>query len=160
MRYNGSIRTNPWSRVLLERPPDMYPLKHVPEFMESLSSLPHSQDPSNGLFWVRLIQSIPHRPISPRSIFTTHARLGLPSGLFPSSLPTNNPHAFPLLPHSYYMPWPSFPPWPFKLYLAEGTHYEVPFSAVFSTLPSPHPSSVRIFSSETSSQHSQSTLLP
>jgi hypothetical protein len=35
------------------------------------------------------MQSIPHHPISPRSILTlsTHLRLGLPSGLFPSGFP-------------------------------------------------------------------------
>jgi hypothetical protein len=41
-------------------------------------------------------------------LLSTHLRLGLPSGLFPSGFPTNilcSP------PHSCYMPCPSHPPW-------------------------------------------------
>jgi hypothetical protein len=40
---------------------------------------------------------------------SSHLRLGLPSGLFPSGFPTNIPHAFSS--HSCYMPCPSHPPW-------------------------------------------------
>jgi hypothetical protein len=38
---------------------------------------------------------------------STHLRLGLPSGLFPSIFPTKILNS----PHSCYMPYPSHPPW-------------------------------------------------
>jgi hypothetical protein len=41
---------------------------------------------------------------------STHLRLGLASGLFPSGFPTNILFGF-LSPHSCYMPCPSHPPW-------------------------------------------------
>jgi hypothetical protein len=41
---------------------------------------------------------------------STHLRLGLPSGLFPSGFPTNILHAFLGLPHSCYMPCPFYLP--------------------------------------------------
>jgi hypothetical protein len=43
-------------------------------------------------------------------ILSTHLRLRLPSGPFPSGFPTNILYAF-LFPHSCYMPCPSHPPW-------------------------------------------------
>jgi hypothetical protein len=46
--------------------------------------------------WARPIQSTSPHPTSTRSILilSTHPRLGLPSGLFPSGFPTNNLYAF------------------------------------------------------------------
>jgi hypothetical protein len=46
--------------------------------------------------WARPIRSTSPHPTSPRSILilSTHLRLGLPSGLFPSDFPTNNLYAF------------------------------------------------------------------
>jgi hypothetical protein len=44
-------------------------------------------------------------------ILSTHLRLGLPSGIFPSGFPTNILYAFNLLPHSCYMPRPFHPSW-------------------------------------------------
>jgi hypothetical protein len=66
-----------------------------------------------SLFWARSIQSIPSHPIYLRSILIlfTHLRLGLPSGLFPSGIPTNILYTFLFFPHSCYMPCPSRPPW-------------------------------------------------
>jgi hypothetical protein len=55
--------------------------------MEPEGSLPRSQVPSNGPY----PGPDPSNPISLRSILllSTHLRIGLPSGLFPSGFPTN-----------------------------------------------------------------------
>jgi hypothetical protein len=57
-------------------------------------------------------QSTPPQTIAPRSvlILSTHLRLGLPRGLFPSGFLTNNLHAFLFRPISCYLPNPSHPP--------------------------------------------------
>ena len=61
-----------------------------------------------SLFWASPIQSTWPQPTSWRSILilSTHLRLGLPSGLFPSGFPTRTLYA-PLLPHTSHMPSPS-----------------------------------------------------
>jgi hypothetical protein len=59
--------------------------------MEPEVSLPSSQEPSTD-FYPEPDRSSPYHPIaSLRSILIlhTHLRLGLPSGLFPSGVPTN-----------------------------------------------------------------------
>ena len=50
-----------------------------------------------------------HIPTSWRSflILSTHLRLGLPSGLFPSGFPTNTLYTPPLLTHTRHLPSPS-----------------------------------------------------
>jgi hypothetical protein len=60
------------------------------------------------LSWARPIQSTSPHPNSKISILilSTHLRLALPSGIFP----TNNLHAL-LFPHSGYMPGPRHSPW-------------------------------------------------
>jgi hypothetical protein len=60
---------------------------------------------------LNLSENNPVHITSPRSILilSTHIRLGLPGGLFPSDFPTNNLHAF-FSPHSFYMPRPCQPP--------------------------------------------------
>jgi hypothetical protein len=71
--------------------------RHSQRFMKPKSSLPHSQEPTTCPY-LEPDKSSPHspHPISLRSILmsSTHIRLGLPSGLFPSAFPTNNLHAF------------------------------------------------------------------
>jgi hypothetical protein len=87
-----------------------------------------------------------HRFITafPRAL--PHLHFGLPSGLFPSSIHTNNIYVFPFSPiraacHAYLILL-NFN----LLIILVSTSYEVPHYAVFSTLLSLHPFQVQIFS--------------
>ena len=81
----------PWCRVLLEKLTDLQPVKKFPafhgtrRFITALTSVRHL-----SLSWVSPIQSIYPHSTSWRSILilSTHLRIGLPSGLFPSGFPT------------------------------------------------------------------------
>ena len=82
----------PWCRVLLKKPTGLqlakkFPAFHgTPRFITALTSVRHLP-----LSWAGPVQSIYPHPTSWRSILilSTHLRLGLPSGLFPSGFPTN-----------------------------------------------------------------------
>jgi len=81
----------PWCRVLLEKLTGLQLVKKFPafygtrRFITALTSLRHT-----SLTWVNPIQSIYAHPTPWRSILilSTHLRLCLPSGLFPSGFPT------------------------------------------------------------------------
>ena len=81
----------PWSRVLLEKLTGLQLVKKFPAFhgtrmfITALTSVRHL-----SVSWARSIQSIYPHPTSWRSILilSTHLRLGLPSGLFPSGFPS------------------------------------------------------------------------
>ena len=81
----------PWCRVLLEKLTGLQLVKKFPafhgtrRFITALTSVCHL-----SLSWASPIQSIYPHPTSWRSIIilSTHLRLGLPSGLFPSGFPT------------------------------------------------------------------------
>ena len=81
----------PWCRVLLEKLTDLQLVKKSPafhgtrRFITVLTSVRHL-----SLSWASPIQSIYPHPTSTRSILilSTHLRLGLPSGLFPSGFST------------------------------------------------------------------------
>ena len=81
----------PWCRVLLEKLTGLQLVKKFPafhrtrRFITTLTSVHHL-----SLSWASPIQSIYPHPTSWRSILilSTHLRLGLPSGLFPSGFPT------------------------------------------------------------------------
>ena len=86
----------PWCRVLLEKLTCLQLVKKFPtfhgtrRFITTLTSVHHL-----SLFWAHPIQSIYTHPTSWRSflILSTHLRLGLPSGLFPSGFPTKTLYA-------------------------------------------------------------------
>ena len=86
----------PWCRVLLEKLTGLQLVKKFPafhgtrRFFTVLTSVRHL-----SLSWARPIQSTYPHPTSWRSILilSTHLRLGLPSGLFPSGFPTKTSHS-------------------------------------------------------------------
>ena len=110
--YNSLALTyllTPWCRVLLEKLTGLQLVKNFPafhgtrRFITALTSV-HQL----SLSWANPIQSTDPYPTSWKSILilSTHLRLGLPSGLFPSGFPTKTLHT-PLLPHTRHMPCPS-----------------------------------------------------
>jgi hypothetical protein len=95
-------RVHPWAATResirgqpLESPSVGSHSRTYQHFMEPEGSLLTSQARPPPFSWARSIQPIPH-PISLTSILilSTHPRLGLPSGLFPSGLPTSNLYEF------------------------------------------------------------------
>ena len=96
----------PWCRVLLEKLTGLQLVKKFPafhgtrRFITALTSFRHL-----ALSWANPIQSINPQPTSWTSILilSTHVRLGLPSGLFPSGFPTKTlytPFLHPYAPHA------------------------------------------------------------
>ena len=100
----------PRCRVLLEKPTGLQLVKKFPafhrtrRFITALTSVRHM-----SLSWTSPIQSICPHPTSWRSvlILSTHLRLGLPNGLFPSGFPTKTLYTLSLLTHTRHMPSPS-----------------------------------------------------
>jgi hypothetical protein len=89
--------THSLSWALLEKPPIVQLLKNFQAFYGTRRFITvFTRALHWSLSWVRSIQSIPSYPISLRSIliFSTHLRLGPPSGLFPSGFHTNILYAF------------------------------------------------------------------
>ena len=86
----------PWCKVLLEKLTGLQLVKKFPafygtrKFITALKSVRHL-----SLSWASPIQSIYPHPTSWISILilSTHLRLGLPSGLFPSDFPTKTLYA-------------------------------------------------------------------
>ena len=85
----------PWCRVLLEQLTGLQLVKKFPafhgtrRFITALTSVLHL-----SVSWASPIQSIYPHPTSWRSILilSTHLRLGLPSGPFPSGFPSKTPY--------------------------------------------------------------------
>ena len=99
----------PWCRVLLEKLTGLKLVKKflafygTRRFITALTSVRHL-----SLSWASPVQSTYPHPTSWRSILilSTHLRLGLPSGLFPSGFPTKSLSP-PLLTRTRHMPSPS-----------------------------------------------------
>ena len=92
LTYLFTYLLTPWCRVLLEKLTGLQLVKKFPafhrtrRFITALTSVRHL-----SLSWASPIQSTYPHPTSSRSILilSTHLRLGLSSGLFPSGFPTN-----------------------------------------------------------------------
>ena len=90
-KYLLTYLLTPWCRVLFEKLTGLQLVKKFPafhgtrRFITALTSVRHL-----SLSWASPIQSIYPHPTSCRSILilSTHLRLGLSSGLFPSGFPT------------------------------------------------------------------------
>ena len=88
---NRNYLLTQWCRVLLEKLTSLQLVKKLPafhgtrRFITAFTIVRHL-----SLSWASPIQSIYQHPTSWRSILklSTHLRLGLPSGLFPSGFPT------------------------------------------------------------------------
>jgi hypothetical protein len=81
-----------WNWELLERPQIMQPVDSFPAFYGTRSFITaFTRALHVSLSWARPIQSTPPQPISKRSILilSTHLRLVLSCGLFPSGHVTN-----------------------------------------------------------------------
>ena len=108
--YLHTYLLTPWCRVLIEKLTGLQLVKKFPafhgtrRFITVLTSVRHL-----SLSWANPIQSTYPHPTSWSSILilSTHLRLGLPSGLFPSGFPHQDPIRPPLLPHTRHMPCPS-----------------------------------------------------
>jgi len=86
----------PWCRVLLEKLTGLQLVRKFPDFHGTrrfITALTSVRQPS--LTWASPVQSIHLHPTSWRSILilSTHLRLGLLSGLFPSGFPTKTLYA-------------------------------------------------------------------
>ena len=92
--YKLTYLLTPWCRNLLEQLTGLQLVKKFPAFhgtrmfITALTSVRHL-----SLSWASPFQSIYPHPTSWRSILiiSTHLRLGLPSGLFPSGFPQQDP---------------------------------------------------------------------
>ena len=90
------IILTPWCRVLLEKLTGLHLVKKFPAFYGTwrfITTLTNFLHPS--LSWSSPVQSTCPQPTSWRSILilSTHLRIGLPSGLFPSGFPTRTLYA-------------------------------------------------------------------
>src|SRR5215470_8073501 len=134
----------PWCKVLLEKLTGLQLVKKFSafygtrRFITALTSVRHL-----SLSWASPIQSTYPHPITWRSILilSTHLRLGLPSGLFPSGFPTKTlyaPSPHPYAPHA--QPISFFSILSPARYWVRSTDHSAPRYAVSSILPLPRPS--------------------
>jgi hypothetical protein len=89
--FNVLKPASTWSRVLLGEPPVAQLFKNLPIFYGTRMIITlFTRTSHRFLSWARWTHSLLRYPLSLRSILilSSHLRLGLPSGLFPSSFPT------------------------------------------------------------------------
>ena len=96
LTYLLTYLLTPWFRVLLEKLAGLQLVKKFPAFYGTrrfITAFTSFRHPS--LSWASPIQSTYPQPSFWRSILilSTHLRLGLPSGLFPSGFPTRTLYA-------------------------------------------------------------------
>ena len=139
--YLFTYLLTPRCRVLLEKLTGLQLVKKFPafhgtrRFITALTSVRHL-----SLSWTSPIQSIYPHPTSWRSILilSTHLRLGLPSGLFPSGFPTKTPYTpspQPYAPHA--QPITFFSILSQAQYWVSSTNHLAPRYAISSILPLP-----------------------
>jgi hypothetical protein len=95
--YNIFSLTHSWTWALLEKLPIVQLLKNFPAYYGTRRFITvFTRALHWSLFWARSIQSILSHSISLRSILilSTHLLHVLPSGIFPSGIPTNLLYAF------------------------------------------------------------------
>ena len=109
LTYLPTYLLTQWCRVHLEKLTSLQLVKKFPAFHGTRRFIIALTSVRNlSLSWASPIQSIYPHPTSWRSVLllSTHLRLGLPSGLFPSGFPTKTLTP-PLLTHTRHMPSPS-----------------------------------------------------
>jgi hypothetical protein len=126
--YMTNNKLTPWNWVNLEQPPVVQLLKKFSGFYGTRRFITvFTRALHWSLSWARLIQSVPPYFISGRSILilSTHLRLGISNGLFPSGFPTNILYAFLFSPFVLHNPSISSSlSWSFCLYLTKSASYE------------------------------------
>jgi hypothetical protein len=139
-----------WTWALLEKPPVVQLLKNLEHFMEPEGSLPFTQEPSTSPYPEPDQSSRYQLVLISILILSTHPRLDLPSGLFPSATPTNILYAFISIRATcpaHYPPWLDHPDCTWRKSISYEAHY-----ADFFNLLSLHLTSVQIVSSAPCSQ--------
>ena len=145
--YRNTYLLTPWCRVLLEKLTGLQLVKKFPafhgtrRFITALTSVRQL-----SLSWASPILSIYQHPITWRFILmlSTHLRLGLPSGLFPSSFHTKTlytPSPHPYAPHA--QPISFFSILSPAQYWVRSTNHLAPRYAISSIPPLPRTSSVQ-----------------
>ena len=133
----------PLSRVLLEKLTGFQQVKKFPTFYGTRRFITAFKSAHHlSLSWASSIQSIPPHPTSSTSILilSSHLRLSLRSGLFPSGFPTKTLYTPLLSPYVLHVQPISCSIWSPAQYLVSSTDHSAPHYVVSSTPLFPRPS--------------------